>query len=125
MAETVSEQMTKILDDYKDEVRDVTNSSINRVSKESVQKLRNGSPEKTGDYSKGWRTKKVAKNSSGIDDVVVHNATDYQLTHLLENGHIVRNKYGTYGRTNGDHHIRNAEQWANNELPNEIARELE
>ena len=124
MAETVSEQMTKILDDYKDEVRDVTNSSINRVSKESVQKLRNGSPEKTGDYSKGWRTKKVAKNSSGIDDVVVHNATDYQLTHLLENGHVIRNKKGVYGRAPAHPHIKPVEEWANSELPEEIEREL-
>lgn len=124
MGETVTEQMNKILDDYKNEVRDVTNDSISKVSKESVQKLKNGSPRKSGDYSKGWRAKKVAKNSSGIDDVVVHNATDYQLTHLLENGHVIRNKKGEFGRAPAHPHIKPVEEWANSELPEEIEREL-
>jgi len=55
---------------------------------------------------------------------VVHNTKHYQLTHLLENGHVVRNKKGTYGRAPAIKHIAPVEEWANNELPNEIERSL-
>lgn len=51
------------------------------VAKELVSTLKQTSPKKTGDYRKGWRAKRQGNK------IVVHNATDYQLTHLLEKGH--------------------------------------
>ena len=45
------------------------------------------SPKDTGDYKKGWRIKQDKARKS----IIVHNATDYQLTHLLEHGHVKRN----------------------------------
>lgn len=39
---------------------------------------------------------------------VVHNKKHYRLTHLLEYGHIIRNQFGTYGKTDPRPHIRNA-----------------
>lgn len=125
MAESISVQMQRIMDAYGDHVKDVWQVAVNRVAKESVQKLRSTSPKgRTGSYARGWSLKRVAARH-GLADVVVHNRTDYQLTHLLENGHLIRNKYGEYGRTNGVKHIAPVEDWANNELPNEIKRELE
>ena len=56
--------------------------------------------------------------------IVVHNTNHFQLTHLLENGHVVINLYGTYGRTNGKKHIKPVEEWANNEIVSRITREL-
>jgi hypothetical protein len=46
------------------------------------------------------------------------------LTHLLENGHIVRNQYGTYGRVNGDGHIKDAEQNAVEEVISTLEAKL-
>ena len=120
---SVAVQMENILEDYSKEVKKATDDSIEKVTKESVQKLRNTSPKKSGDYAKGW-TKKKIKNRNGISEVIVHNKL-YQLTHLLENGHIVRNKYGEYGRYNGVKHIAPVEEWAQSELPAEIERELD
>lgn len=120
---SVAIQMEKILEQYSKEVKDVTDKSIEKVSKESVRKLKDTSPKKTGDYAKGWATKKE-RSHDGIYTVTVHNKTDYQLTHLLENGHVVRNKKGVYGRTNGTKHIAPVEEWANSELPLEIEKEL-
>lgn len=117
--ESVSVQMTELLDEINNEVRDAGENGIKKVSKESVSKLRNTSPKKTGDYAKGWTTKKISAM-----DIVVHNKTDYQLTHLLENGHVIRNKKGTYGRTSGTKHIAPVEEWAADALPEEIMREL-
>lgn len=119
---SVAIQMEKILEQYSKEVKDVTDKSIEKVSKESVQKLKNTSPKRTGKYARSW-TKKKVKGRNGIDEVTVHNK-QYQLTHLLENGHIVRNSKGTYGRTNGIKHIKPVEEWAQDALPQEIDRRL-
>lgn len=119
---SVAIQMGKILEQYSKEVKDVTDKSIEKVSKESVRKLKNTSPKRTGKYARSW-TKKKVKGRNGIDEVTVHNK-QYQLTHLLENGHIVRNSKGTYGRTNGIKHIKPVEEWAQDALPQEIERRL-
>lgn len=123
MAETISVQMRKILDAYEDRVKNVYEMSVSRVSREAVQRLRNTSPKKSGSYARGWSLKKV-KSRANVMDVIVHNRTDYQLTHLLENGHVIRNKKGTYGRTRPIKHIAPVAEWAENELPNEIERGL-
>ena len=121
MAKTgnVSVQMKEVLDQVNEEIRNSAKRNIDEVSKECVQKLRNTSPRKTGSYSKGWASKR-----EGEMDVVVHNRTDYQLTHLLENGHVVRNKKGTYGRTSGIKHIAPVEEWAVDELPRRIMEDI-
>lgn len=56
-------------------------AAADTTAEEAVALLKQVSPKLTKDYSKGWRVKKEGTKS------IVHNATDYQLTHLLENGH--------------------------------------
>lgn len=121
---SVTIQCQEIFEEYTKEVKRATNNSADVVAKEACQKLRNTSPKKTGDYAKGWRVKRE-RGTAGINTVIVHNATDYQLTHLLENGHVIVNAKGTYGRTNGIKHIAPVEEWASEELPREIERKLQ
>lgn len=121
---TVQQQMEGILENYSKDVKEATNKAIEKTARQSVRKLKDTSPKKTGDYAKGWAVKKE-RSRDGIYTITVHNKTDYQLTHLLENGHVVRNKKGVYGRTNGTKHIAPVEEWASSELPLEIERELE
>lgn len=111
-------QMKKLLDEYSKEVQDALDDSIKEVSKEAVSKLKSTSPRKSGKYARGWGVKEE-KNGA-----VVYNKTNWQLTHLLENGHIVRNKKGTYGRAPAYPHIKPVEEWASNELPLDIERRL-
>ena len=115
--------MKEILDDYSKDVVTAANSSIEKVSSEAVRKLRSSSPRKTGSYAKGWGTKKE-RGFGKVLTVIVHNRTDYQLTHLLERGHVIRHKKGEYGRAPAHPHIAPVEEWANKELPEEIEREL-
>ena len=112
---SVTAQMTELLDTISKETRDAVKRDTNAVAKECVQKLRANSPRRTGSYASGWAVKK-----EGEADFVVHNKTDYQLTHLLENGHVIRNKRGTYGRVPGTKHIKPVEDWAIEELPRRI-----
>ena len=122
MAKTgsVAVQMADILDALDKEVQQSARKNIDGVAKEAVQKLRNTSPVKTGSYAKGWGTKK-----QGEADVVVYNRTDASLTHLLENGHVIRNKKGTYGRAPAHKHIKPVEEWAIDELPRRILEGIE
>ena len=117
---TIGEQLADILNEYGREVKAVADKEIAAVAKESVAKLKSTSPRKSGAYARGWRVKKDRDGSA-----IVHNATNYQLTHLLENGHIIKNKKGTYGRTKGIKHIEPVEQWANGELVQRIETDIE
>lgn len=70
-------QITKIIDDAADSARD----TLRRTSPK-----RKGSHPNAGRYRKGWRVTTLV-DKSGRYVKVVHNKTDYQLTHLLEKGH--------------------------------------
>lgn len=121
--ESIEIQMADILDSVGRECKGVLETDSMAVAKETVQRLKNTSPKGSPHrrrYAEGW---KVSKKDRG--DLVVHNATNYQLTHLLENGHVIRNKKGTYGRTNGIKHIEPAEEWAADELPRRIIEDLD
>ena len=122
MAKTgsVSIQMKEILDEFSDKVNEVLEESANTVADESVNKLQNTSPYKSGDYARGWKVKKESATS-----VIVHNSDHYQLTHLLENGHVIRNKKGTYGRAPAHKHIKPVETWANKEFQRLIKEGIE
>lgn len=122
MADTgsVEIQMKKLLDQVDKEVQKAMDVGMKQVAKEAVTKLKSSSPHKTGKYARGWTTKQIDKNG-----IVIHNSKHYQLTHLLENGHVIRNKKGTYGRTSGIKHIQPVEQWASEELPRRIMEKIE
>lgn len=114
--------MRNLLDEYNQEVQDAANKTMETVSREAVQKLKSTSPKGRKGYARGWTRKR--EKSRSIATFIVHNSKFAYLTHLLNNGHIIRNKYGTYGRKAGDNHIGNVEQWANQEVVNEIERNL-
>ncbi|HZH62393.1 MAG TPA: HK97 gp10 family phage protein, partial [Metabacillus sp.] len=82
------------------------------IAKNTVNYLKKNSPENTGDYAKGWAKKKVGTAQ------VIHNRTDYQLTHLLEKGHV--NRDGS--RTEAIPHIKHAEEKAINEYIEEVEK---
>lgn len=121
MAKTgsVSVQMKELLNEINKDVEQSAKRNIDAVSREAVQKLKNTSPRKTGSYASGW-----GKKRQGEMDVIVYNRTDAPLTHLLENGHVIRNKKGTYGRTHGIKHIAPVEEWASDELPRRIMEDI-
>ena len=116
---SVAVQMAQLLDEVNKDVEKSAKTNIQRVAKESVQKLKNTSPSKTGEYASGWGMKK-----QGDADVVVYNRTAPGLTHLLENGHVIRNKKGTYGRAPAHKHIKPVEDWAIDELPRRIIEDI-
>jgi hypothetical protein len=98
----IQKEIQKALQAYSYEVSNDLDIAKNEVANKLKKDLSQDSPEKTGDYKKGWRIKKFKKAH------VVYNKTDYQLTHLLEHGHVKING----GRTDAQIHIRPNEQIA-------------
>lgn len=121
--DSVTLQMQELLDEYSEEVQEVTTEAIEETAAESVTRLRNNSPKASGRYARGWTSK-----ADGPLGRIVYNKTDWQLTHLLENGHVVANQFGNYGHPNGRvagiKHIAPVEEWAADELPIRISRGL-
>lgn len=97
-----------------------TKEKIEQAKKETANELKNDlkrldHPKLTGDYRKGWRVKKKGKK------YIVHNATEYRLTHLLEHGHAKRGG----GRVEGRPHIAPAAHIAEADYLNAIEDVIE
>ena len=112
LADVIAQELA----DYSQEITDGIKQEVREVAKECRDEIKQNSPVLTGSYKKGWRTK---VNYEGREDirVTVHNKTDYQLTHLLEDGHT---KQGGVGRVEGKPHIAPAEQNAARKLENRV-----
>ena len=123
MYKTVEQQMKVILADYSKDVITASNEVFNNVAKGTVQKLKNESPKKSGEYARSWTKKTERGGALKTDTIIVYNKK-HQLTHLLEKGHVVRNAKGTYGRARAFPHIAPAEDWAADELESAIKRKL-
>ena len=102
----IQKEIQKALAIYAHEVANDVDIAKNEVANKLKKDLTQDSPEKTGDYKKGWRVKKFKKVN------IVHNKTDYQITHLLEHGHVKVNG----GRTDAQIHIRPNEEKSVNEF---------
>ena len=118
-------QMLAILNDYPEEVKAKAYEAMDKVSEEAVQMLKQKSPrgdKHNGRYAEGWTYEKR------LDYNVIYNATDYQLTHLLEYGHAVKPEPthpGKKSRVEGKPHIKDVEEWAKTEFEKEVTRLIE
>lgn len=111
-------QLRTLLDSYDAEVQKIVDDTAKQVVKEGVSKLKSTSPHKSGDYSRGWTSRKDALG------YVIYNAKKPGLTHLLENGHVTRNQYGTWKRTPAHPHIKTVETWVNDEFTNQVEKKI-
>ena len=109
--------ISKILSNYVDDIQEGITESADKIAEESVGELKATSSTyqiRTGKYNKGWRVKKD-KGRNYVHNTI-HNKTDYQLTHLLENGHKTRNG----GTTRKFVHIAPVEQQAVERFEKEV-----
>lgn len=107
-----------MLSEIPQQVDNVIDEAAAKVAKEAVQTLKATSPKRPGGgrYAKGWSVKKVGNQT------VVHNRTDYQLTHLLENGHDVISHGRKVGHFDGITHIAPVEKEVIDKMTEEVEK---
>lgn len=91
-----SQKLISELGKYTKEIADKVDAGVDATAKIALADLKANSPKRTGEskskdrkrgqYAKGWRLK-VQYEGRGNKRISIHNATDWQLTHLLEYGH--------------------------------------
>lgn len=110
----IASQIATELQKYSANVEKEIDNASKETATEAIKKIKSMSPERRPKYKKGWRIKKIGYS------YVLYNYTDYQLTHLLEYGHVGRDGK----RVRGISHIKPNEEWANNQLINKIKKVL-
>jgi hypothetical protein len=115
--EGVAQEILKQLQYYARNVSEKVDAAKEENAKACLKAIKMNSPiGKSGDYAKGWRIKRTSKR------LVIHNKTDYQLTHLLEHGHVTRDGAD---RTQEKPHIRPAEETAVRNFLKDVERAIE
>lgn len=123
LADTLKEAM----EDYAGTITEIVNKQAEDVAKWSAEELKKGGPykERTGKYTKDWDSKVREKKVSKITGEVtysVYNKKHYQLTHLLEKGHVKRNGSG---RVKAFEHIAPVEKQAEERYTQKLSEEIE
>lgn len=127
MADTIDiDDLTKTLQEIatrsSKEVVDRIHKGIDRISRETLRKVKEESPVyegkskklKKGEYQKSWITSTLDRN--GMHRKTVHNKK-YQLVHLLEDGHDLIDSDGEkYGYSPAKKHIETSQEYAEKEV---------
>lgn len=109
----LADEITKALKTYTTEVEEGLEKAKEKAAKDGAKTLKAVSPKgRTGKYAKGWRAKRDGKAW------VIHNATRYQIAHLLEKGHAKRGG----GRVPGRVHIAPVEEQTIDQYEREVER---
>ena len=115
----------KILEELPKDADEAIDKATETVAEKAIDKLKATSPIRKGKggtpgaYAAGW-TKKKQKGQT-----IIHNKTNYQLTHLLEYGHeVVIHGKATGKSTKAQPHIKQVEEMVQKEYPEEFEKEL-
>ena len=123
MSTDLGREIKVILDEYEVEVQKDVEQATKTAAQFGAKTLKETGPKDTGKYAKAWGYKKEGLGL-GNTSYVVYNKKYPGLTHLLEDGHLIRNQYGTYGRTNPIPHIEPVEILVQEKLLDEITRRI-
>jgi hypothetical protein len=113
-------QLSSLLSQYSVEVAQEVKQICRDESAVMTESIKRDSPKDKGDYRKGWKVKNEYEDDNNIR-LRTYNATNYQLTHLLEFGHAKKNG----GRVDGKPHISPNEEKAKRDLVQRIERAVQ
>ena len=113
-------ELQSIFSTFEHHVHTAVDTAAENTAKEAVKKLKKTSPNnkrtKGKKYKNGWKYKKTSEG------MTVYNE-QYQLTHLLENGHDIIINGEVRGHA-AHEHIAPVEAWAQDEFPEEFKRQV-
>lgn len=124
MADLTAE-VNKILTQYCKEVDSTTLKVEEEVAAEAIKKLKQTSPRskqgKHKHYADTWAVD--TKTKKQYAETIIHNK-QYQLTHLLENGHDVVRNGTVVGHVAPQVHIKPVEEWVKKEMVDRLEEKL-
>ena len=95
LEKAITEYLENYVEDIEEDVEDTTNTVIKEAKQELVQKSPKSGIARKTKYYKGWAIKNGGRTRKRkYYSKVIWNKTNYQLTHLLENGHHKRDGTG-------------------------------
>ena len=103
----LADAVMDIMKEFENATDEAVDKGVSETAKYAVSELHNAHPSGSGrygdwnKYNKGWKYTQTKTDKKYHKKATVHNATDYQLTHLLEHGHAKVNG----GRTQAFPHI--------------------
>jgi len=111
-----------LLNEYSLDIQEGIDKEAQEIAKQAVIELKATSPKrpKSGKYARGWRVN--TKKGRGFINCTVHNATNWQLTHLLENGHRIMRNGEKVGVADAKVHIRPVEQKVINQYQQDVEK---
>lgn len=110
---SLSEEIQNQLKTFGTALNREINEGLKEVAEKTAETLRQGGPynERSGKYTRDWAVKLRSRSYSSVtmtEEYTVYNKKNYQLTHLLEKGHVSRNG----SRVRPFEHIKPAEELA-------------
>lgn len=112
---------------YTDDVVAAMPDIVKAAAKKTVKALKKNASSIGGStYRRSFKSKKLASASSAETSYVIY-STQYRLTHLLEHGHVIRNRAGgpTYGVTRAFPHWKPAEKAGIEEMESKITEVIQ
>lgn len=121
-----ADDIMSALTEYGKEVTQVMKQAVSAEAKKVPSEIgKRAGEQKIGGkkYIKSWRAKKVYEDEHTVKYTV--HSTEYRLAHLLENGHLVANQYGsTLKHVPARPHISRVEKDLSERLPKIIEDKL-
>lgn len=123
--DNLANAILKEFENYVDVTEEAVDKGVSETAKEAVKELQNAHPSGSGQYgswdksyNKGWTVMQTKTDKRYHKKATIHNKTDYQLTHLLEKGHALKNG----GRTRAFEHIAPVAEKCEDELLKNIKK---
>lgn len=122
----LAKEVEKALIDYIGVTEEACEKGVRETAKDAVRALHNAHPSGSGQYqpwdkyNSGWTVMQTKTDRRYHRKATIHNKDHYQLTHLLEKGHALRQG----GRANAFPHIAPVAEKCEGELLQSIKRYL-
>ena len=96
-ADDLAKALSEACEEFTDEIKEKIEIKINQIAEEAVEEVKNLSPVyhgkskkiSKGRYKKSWKYR-IDKERGNLTATVYASGKQYNLTHLLENGHLNR-----------------------------------
>lgn len=128
--DALASEVNKIMTEFETATDESIEKAMKTASKMAVEELKVANPAGSGkygdwkEYNKGWKATKQSKKRK-YPITYIHNATHYQLAHLLEKGHaIVNKKQGGRTKTESFEHIAPVAEKAEDLFFSEAVKEI-